>query len=402
MAKDKVLIVGGGFAGVKAALELEADDRFEITLLSSEDTFRYYPTLYHVATGGRRANAIIPLRSIFEGKNVKLHQGKAEKLDRQEKTITTTAAEVYSYDVLIMALGEVTNYFNIPGLKDLSYGVKSIEDIERFKAHLHEQLVSDHKPDLNYVIVGGGPTGVELAGALPDYMHKLMQLHNIKDRQIHIDLVEASPRLLSRLPKDVSRVVQRRLEHKGIKLFLGQAVQGETANELMVNGKPIQSHTVVWTAGMANNPFYSNNGFIITPNHKVATDIFLQAENNIFVLGDNANTPFSGMAQTAVLDGEFVAANLKRRKDGKMMKSYRAHLPTTVIPVGEGWAAVVRRHLRIYGLLGWSLRQMADTVAFHNYEPWIQAGRQWLTYYGSEETCQTCLESLAVRHAPTD
>lgn len=399
MSKEKVLIVGGGFAGVKAALDLANDERFEITLLSSENNFRYYPTLYHVATGGRRANASIPLRSIFEAKRVNLKQGEAASLDRKAKTITTTANESYSYDTLVLALGVVTNYFNIPGLQELSYGVKSIEDVERLKAHLHDQLISEHKPDLNYVIVGAGPTGIELAGALPDYLDRLMKLHGIEGRKIHIDLVEAAPRLLQRLPSDTARMVKRRLERKGVKLYLGQVVQGETANALTVNGKPIQSHTVIWTAGMANNPFFTNNGFTLTPNHKVATDIFLQAENDIFVLGDNANTPFSGLAQTAVEDGKFFASNLKRRKDGKPMKSYRIHQPTTVIPVGEGWAAVVRGNLRVYGTLGWMLRQAADAVAFHDYEPWIQAGRQWLTYYGSEETCQVCLESLKVRHA---
>ncbi len=394
MTKQKVLIVGGGFAGVKAALDLVQDDRFEITLLSDSDSFQYYPRLYHVATGGTRENAAIPLRSIFEGKRITIKQGRAASLDRKQKQIMTDQNEAYSYDTLVLALGVVNNYFHIPGLEELSYGIKSIHDIEVLKNHLHQQLVSEHKPDLNYIVVGGGPTGIELAGSLPDYLKKLMDLHGIERRAVHVDLVEAAPRLLPKLPKDVAKTIKQRLEKRGVKVYVGQAVQGETANELMVNGKPIQSHTVIWTAGMANNPFFSSNNFTLTPNHKVATDIFLQAEDNIFVLGDNANTPYSGMAQTAVYDGSFFAENLKRKLEGKPMKSYRAHMPTTIIPVGEDWAAVVRGQLKIYGWLGYALRQSADAIAFHDYEPWIQAGRQWLTYYGSEETCQVCLESI--------
>ena len=395
MSKEKILIVGGGFAGVKAALELANDARFEVTLLSNETNFRYYPTLYHVATGGKRANASIPLRSFFESKNINLKQGVAISLDRQAKTITTNDQTVYRFDTLVLALGVVTNYFHIPGLEELSYGVKSIEDVEKLKYHLHQQLISEHKPDLNYVIVGAGPTGIELAGALPSYIKRLMKLHGIDHRVIHIDLIEAAPRLLPRLPQETSRIIKRRLKRKGIRLYLNQAVQGETANELTVSGKPIQSHTVIWTAGTANNPFFTSNGFVMSANHKVATDIFLQSEENIFILGDNANTPYSGMAQTAVTDGKYLANNLKRRSEGKVMKGYKVKQPITVIPVGDNWAAVVSGQIRIYGWLGWILRQIADAWAFHDYEPWIQASRQWLTYYGDEEPCQACLQTAA-------
>jgi NADH dehydrogenase len=147
MSKEKVLIVGGGFAGVKTALELASDNRFEITLLSKETNFKYYPTLYHVATGGNRANANIPLSSFFQHRNINLKQGEALNLDRQAKTITTKDNEIYPYDTLVLSLGVVTNYFHIPGLEELSYGVKNIEDVEKLKSHLHQQLISYHKPD---------------------------------------------------------------------------------------------------------------------------------------------------------------------------------------------------------------------------------------------------------------
>jgi NADH dehydrogenase len=198
------------------------------------------------------------------------------------------------------------------------------------------------------------------------------------------------------MPKEASRMIARRLKRQGVRLYLGQAVQGETANDLMVSGKPIQSHTVIWTAGMAINPFFSANNFAMSANHKVATDIYLQAEENIFVLGDNANTPFSGMAQTAVHDGKYLAENLQRRASGKQMRSYRASQPITIIPVGDGWAAVIYGQLRLYGLMGWLLRQAADAWAFHDYEPWPKAGRQWLTYNEVEESCPVCLSKQAV------
>jgi NADH dehydrogenase len=393
MAKEKVLIVGGGFGGLKTALELSGDDRFEVTVLSAEPNFRYYPTLYHTATGGRKVNAAISLAELFSDKPVRVVLGTAVKLDKRAKIVETGDGQHYTYDTLVLALGVVTNYFGIQGLEQFSYSIKSVEAAERFKKHLHEQLTDEHRPDLNYVIIGAGPTGIELAGELPHYLHHIMKAHGLERRQVHIDLIEAAPRLLPRLPKDTARMVQRRLKRLGVRLYLGQAVQGETADELMVNGKPIRSHTVVWTAGVTNHPFFKDNSFTLTSRGKVATDIYLQAEDNIFVLGDNANTPYSGMAQTALNDGKFVADNLKRRASGKDFKSYVARKPITVIPAGPKWAAVIWGRLRIYGWLGWVLREAADLIAFHDYEPWQRATKQWMTEFGGEESCPSCAKA---------
>jgi NADH dehydrogenase len=391
MAKtEQVLVVGGGFAGVKAALELTGDPRFSVTLLSEDSDLRYYPTLYHTATGGKRANSSIPLARILKGKRVEIVQGTAQSLDRKAKLIQTTDGGKYSFDTLILSLGVVTNYFAIPGLQEYSYSIKTQSEVARFKAHLHGQLLNDHKPDLNYVIVGAGPTGIELAGALPGYLERIMHNHNISHRAVHIDLVEAAPRLLPRLPKSTSRRVGKQLRKLGIKLYLNSAVQGETADELTVNGKPVRSHTVVWTAGVTNHPLYKANEFVLTKRGKVSVDTFLQAEDNIYLQGDNANTPYSGLAQTALRDGEFVANNLKRKADGKSMKSYVAKQPVTVIPAGPLWAAVVWGKLKLFGSLGWILREGADFVGFHDLEPWDVAAKQWLTEFTAQDDCIVC------------
>jgi NADH dehydrogenase len=391
MAKtEQVLVVGGGFAGVKAALELADDPHFSVTLLTEDVELRYYPTLYHTATGGKRANSSLPLSTILQGKTVNLVQGTAQTLDRKAKTVVTQAGTKHTYDTLILALGVVTNYFGIPGLQEYSYSIKTQSEVARFKAHLHEQLLSDHRPDLNYVIVGAGPTGIELAGALPSYLRRIMHSHNIEHRAVHIDLVEAAPRLLPRLPRGTARRVGQQLRKLGVRIYLGSAVQGETADELTINGKPVRSHTVVWTAGVTNHPFYKINEFVLTKRGKVAVDTYLQAEDNIFVLGDNANTPYSGLAQTALRDGIFVAENLKRRASGKTMKSYIAKQPITVIPAGPRWAAVIWGRLKLYGALGWLLREAADYVGFHDLEPWDTAAKQWLTEFSAQNDCVVC------------
>jgi NADH dehydrogenase len=390
MAKEKVLVVGGGFGGVKAALELAEDQHFDVTLLSDSDELRYYPTLYHTATGGRRANSSIPLRRIFDGKDVELVKATAQTVDRKAKVLTASDGKTYTYDVLIIGLGVVTNYFGIAGLQEFAYSIKSQSEAARFKAHLHKQLVDEKHPDLNYVIVGAGPTGIELAGALPDYLKRIMKNHGLPIRKIHIDLIEAAPRLLPRLPKDTSRMVKRQLSRLGIRLYLGSVVQGLTADELMVSGKPIRSHTVIWTAGVTNHPFFAENNFVLMGRGKVAVDTYLQTDENVFVIGDNANTPFSGLAQTALSDGKFVAKNLRRRAAGKSLKSYVAKQPIAVIPAGPRWAAVVWGGLRIYGWLGYALREAADLIGFHDLEPWVQASKQFMTEFSVEDGCEIC------------
>lgn len=388
--KKRVVIVGGGFAGVKLALDLWKDERFHITLVSDRPDFRNYPTLYLTATGKKRMISSIPLAELFADKPVELVVDPVVSLDRTAKQVILKSKRRLPYDSLVLGLGVVTNYFGIEGLEAFSHSIKSPESAEAFKAHLHKQLVDSGKPDLNYVVVGGGPTGIELAGALPAYLREVIRNHQLTSRKIHVDLVEAAPRLLPRSPRDVSRMIRRQLRRQGVRLYLGKTVQAQTADALMVDGKPLRSHTVIWTAGVANHPFFTEQGFQIAPTRKVRVNQFLQAEPDIYVIGDNADTPYSGMAQTALYDGKFVARNLRRAADGKDPKTYVAKRPVYVFPAGPRWAAVQWGPARIYGILGYALHSAADLVAYHDYEPWWKASKRWAALDDKEETCPYC------------
>ncbi len=389
--KQHIVVVGGGFGGVKTVLDLAKHSKlFDITLVSDRPDFWYFPTLYHTATGGTRAQSSIPITHLLKNTAVKFIESKALSVDRATKTLVLSNDTTLQYDKLVMALGVVTNYFGIPGLQEFSYGIKSIAEAEELKQHLHKQIVDEGKPDLNYVVVGGGPTGIELAGALGQYMEFIMKHHGITGRKMHIDLVEGNKHLMPRMPKSVSIAIERRLRKLGVKLYLGKAVQGETADALTVSGKPIRSHTVIWTAGQANNPFFADNNFQISEHRKVVVDEFLRAEKDIFVIGDNADTKYSGMAQTAIYDAEFVAHNFLKEAEGEPKLAYRPKKPVYVMPAGPRWSAVEWGNVHLYGKLGWFLREAGDFVAFTDIEPMPIAAFQWAHVLQEQHLCNVC------------
>lgn len=395
MKRPHVVIVGGGFGGIKAALDLAKDSRLAVTLVSDKDYFQYFPSLYHTATGGRLAQSKLAFSDIFTEPNIDIVIGTVVTIDRKKAKIHLKSGPSLHFDKLILALGVVTNYFGIKGLSEFAYGTKSIDEAEALKTHLHNQLTDDKEPDMNYIVIGGGPTGIELAGAMSSYLKIIMNNHDIRHRKAHIDLIEAAPRLLPRLPKSMSRAIAHRLRSLGVTIYVDKTVEGETADTLEVSGQPITSHSVVWTAGMATNPFFKDNNFTLSDHGKVVVNEYLEAEANIYVIGDDAATAFSGMAQTAIHDAKFVASNLNRWAAGKSPKKYKYKQPITVIPTGPKWAAVQWGNHIIYGKLGWWLRELADLVAFHDFEPWGKASRQFITEFGSQEECPICSKSFS-------
>lgn len=388
--KQQIVVVGGGFGGIKAALEISRNKEFEVILISDKPDFRYNPTLYHTATGGLMRQSSIPLKDILEGSRIHFILGKAVKLDRTTQSIELEDNTVIAYDTLVLALGVVTNYFNIEGMEEYAYGITSADEVKRFKNHLHKQLTENKKPDDNYLIIGAGPSGVELAGALPAYLKEIIKKHGLPPQKVNVKLIEAAPRVLPRSAEAISKAVTKRLEKLGVVVMTNQAVSNMDDDSLLVSGDDIPSRTVVWTAGAVNSSFFKDNDFHLSERGKVAVNNHLQAEDGIYVVGDNANTPFSGLAQTAIYDGHYVAHDIEAKFHGNEGSPYRPKTPATVVPVGHGWAAFEWRKLHFTGRLGWFLRQAADWIGYHDLEPWWKASQQWLTEFGEEEDCENC------------
>lgn len=376
----KYTIVGGGFAGVKAALELSKDRKNQITLITDREDFQYYPALYSSATGSSHLESWVPLGEIFaDHDNVYVTIDRIVGIDAEQKKLVGASESTYDYKTLIIAIGNVTTYFGIPGLDQYSYGIKSAEEIRRLKERIYLDLGQNKKLDRNYIVVGGGPTGVELAAALGTYLKRLCKYYGIKRKTVNVRLIEAAPRILPRSHPKLSRRVTRRLEKLGVEVQTSSAVEEQTAESLIVAGRPLASHTVIWTSGVANSPLFAAHPdiFTLAKNGKVEVDEYLKASDNIYVLGDNAATPYSGLAQTALHDAKFVARNFKRAKQGLKRSRYKAVQPASVVPVGKNWAVFEWRGLRIYGRVAALIRRAADFVGYTDILPLGQALRPW-------------------------
>lgn len=366
MAKtDNITIVGAGFGGVKAALELAKKRDRQVTLISDKDYFQYYPALFSTATGHDSRESFVPLKDIFSNvPNVKLVRDTITKIDPSASLIR--GSKSYHYETLILALGSVTTYFGIEGLDTFSYGIKTQAEIKSLQAHLWQEMSDGSDDEKHYVVIGGGPTGVELAGALGQYIRELHKEFGITKKRLSINLIEAAPRILPRSHISTSRHAHARLRKLGVHVEVNKKVEKQTADSLIVNGKPLPTQTVIWTSGVASPQFYADNKehFTFNDRGKIVVDAGMQTHGNVFVIGDNAATKYSGLAQTALHDALFVAGRINGKTD-----SYKEKLPPCVIPVGNNWATFEWGWLRFHGRPAAFMRSLADMIGYHDVLP---------------------------------
>ena len=372
----QITIVGGGFGGVKAALELSRDKKSHITLITDKTDFQYYPGLYGTATGKSHLQSWVPLGEIFAGiNNINVVIDTATKIDKSNKSITGASGTVYRYHTLVLALGSVTTYFGIKGLDQYAYGIKSEAEIKKLKQHLLDEFSKPNGVDKDILVVGAGPTGVELASALGTYLKELKEHFKQPEPRIRISIIEAGPRVLPRMSEEASALVATRLKELGVHVELNKKVEEETVDSLIVSGKPIKSHTVIWTSGVANNPFFAANAdqFELSKNGKVVVDNYLRSGSSVYVIGDNAFTKFSGLAQTALKDAIFISRHIL----GESKKKYVAKMPPVVVPVGEKWAIFEYKKIRLSGNIASMIRSAADFVGYSDILPFGQALGVW-------------------------
>lgn len=395
----KIVIVGGGFGGIRVALDLAESQLpdVKIILISDKPHFEYHPSLYRVVNGHSPLEVCIPLREIFIGKNVEVLQDMIIEVNLKEKILKGNSGSRYPFDFLVLALGSETVYFNIPGLKEFSFGFKSITEALRLKKHLHELFSAcenaaheEKVPEAHIIVVGGGASGVELAGELAIYTKKLAKNHKLDPSFITIDIIEAAPRLLPVLPEDISRKAEYRLRHLGVNIFINRTIIKEDIEKVYFKDMEMKTKTVIWAAGVKPHRLYSQiTGLTFDKKGRVVVDGFLQAQglDNIFVIGDAAATSYTGMAQTAIGDGRYVTEAIERKLAIRTFLPHKQRAPFYVVPVGHGWAVAIIWNLRFYGRIGWWLRRLADFRFFLSILSWRKA---ILAFQSGKVLCESC------------
>lgn len=365
-----VVVVGGGFGGVKAALELSKRQIGKVTLISNEPYFLHHATLYATATGKNYAESVIPLNVIFaEHPNVEIVEDYITSFDPRRHLISSKKKD-YHYDKLVLALGSVTTYFGIPGLAEHGFGIKSLEDIKKFQEHIHDEVVHK-KLDQNYFVIGAGQTGVELAAALNTYLRSLKTLYRLKNTDSKVTLVEAASEILPNLSKTASQKVAAQLKKQGIKILTNHKVQSLKGDHITVDGKLYPTTTAIWTSGVKNNPFFTEHAeyFHLAKNGHVNVNPYLEAMEDVYVIGDNNTVKHSHMAVPAMQQAKHVAKNIARVATKQPQLKYRSHSVPIGIPVGDRWGYVEWYGIYAAGRTGSFIRRLMELHGYKQLVP---------------------------------
>jgi len=386
------VIVGGGFAGVKAALELSKKQLGQITLVSDEPYFLHHATLYQVATGRDAQSSVISLKDIFAlHHDVTVVQDRMVSVDSARKTVVCEASKI-KYDELVIAIGTVTDYFGIEGLRRHSFGIATLDQVRRLKHHIHDDVASSRHPDKTYVIVGGGLTGVELAGALGSYLREVARAHDTIRMKMTITLVEKESRLVPNLSKTASKKMSTRLKKLGVKIITNHRVESLTKDSVTIDGKKIPAHTVVWTSGSQNNPFFArqSHDFERNDDGRVVVNQYFETGENIYVLGDNAAVAYAGHAQTALNEATYIADHLTRKATGQALRIYHPHPVAVSVPVGEKWAYVEKYNIYAAGKVGFYLHRLSELRRLMKLLSRNQAMSAWRAQNVHDSDCDLC------------
>ncbi len=335
------VVVGGGFAGIKAALELSKHELGRVTLLSDRDYFLHHGSIYAVATGCPPDAAMVALDDIFAPHpNVKVINTRMTSIDPDRKLVVC-GDHSYDYDKLVLALGSELDETQKSTHRHI-FGVCGREQITAIHEHLQNSIINDHYVDRQYVIVGGGATGVELAGALAYYVRQLVEQHLAEKIKVRITLAESSERLLPRASHEASKYVTKRLQTLGVHVATNTRVTPHDDEFVTVDGRKIPTETVIWTTGTKAHSFYKSHPhyFDTTSKGSVIVNPYLEAYRNIYVLGDNVEGYGSNTIRSALDMGEYIADHLWRQETGKLYTPYRPSSASFAVSVGDDWSYV--------------------------------------------------------------
>jgi NADH:ubiquinone reductase (H+-translocating) len=358
--RPRVLILGGGFAGIGAARALKKAD-VEVVLIDKHDYHTFQPLLYQVATSLLERTAVgHPLRDLFhEQPNARVHLDEVTGIDLAGREVRFAELEPIAYDYLVIALGAEVNFFGAEGASEHSFPMYTLADAVRLKEHVLKRWEAADKDEaliedgaLNIVVVGGGPTGVETAGALAELYRSSFgkDYPDISRERAQITLVEAAPHLFGMFKENLRDYTKHELEERGVEVLLGEIVEAvEPTRVRLKSGRALEAHTLVWGAGLQANPIVDSLERELEKGKRVSVelDLSLPDQPKVFAIGDVAwitdsktHDVLPQLGSVALQAGAQAGENIARLVDGKETKPFRYHDKGTMATIGPGAAVV--------------------------------------------------------------
>jgi NADH dehydrogenase len=361
MASDRpgILVLGGGFGGIGAARKL-AGAEADVVLVDRHDYHSFQPMIYQLATG-LIAPAVVahPLRDLFHDQpNVAVHQATVTGVDLDERSVSFAEMPPMTYDYLVLALGAGVNFFGVEGAAENAFPLYTVQDAIALRQHLLRRWqAADRDPALardgalNVVVVGGGPTGVESAGALAElYRSNLAKDYpSLEQEPARIVLVEAGDALLSMFKKDIRSYTKRALEQRTVEIVLGETVASISPTQVtLASGTVIPAHTVVWGAGLQASPVVHSLGVELQRGARVAVgpDLRVEGHPEVFAVGDLASITdehaeaLPQLGSVALQAGEHAGETIARLLAGDEPEPFAYHDKGTMATIGRGAAVV--------------------------------------------------------------
>jgi NADH dehydrogenase len=396
--RARVVIVGGGFGGLQAAKAL-ADAPVQVTLVDRRNHHLFQPLLYQVATAALSpADIAQPIRSVLRGQpNVEVILGGVDTIDvAAREVILAEDPGRLPYEYLILAAGATHAYFGHDAWAPDAPGLKTLEDALDIRRRILTSFEeAEREPDparrealMTFVVVGGGPTGVEMAGAIAEIARFSLarDFRHIDTRDAKVILVEAGIQLLAAFPDRLSRHALRDLERLGVEVRFGKPVTAIAPGAVTVGDEIIPANTIVWAAGVQASPLGRSLGVELDRAGRVLInpDLSVPGHPEIFVIGDMASLedargrPLPGVAQVAMQQGAGAAANILRAIEGKPARSFRYRDLGNMATIGRNSAVADIRGLRLTGFvawLAWAVVHILNLLGFRNR---VLVALQWL------------------------
>lgn len=364
MIKPHVVILGAGFGGLTAARNLAG--KAEVTLIDHHNFQTFLPLLYQVATAGLAADHVAyPIRSVFRKSGVVFKLGTPVAIDYGNQSITLKSKDIVYYDHLIFALGSATADFNIPGVIENTLGLKSISDAIKIRSTIMRQFETlcrlNNDGKLNITIVGGGPTGVEMAGALAELISgPLRNDQEFAAKKMKVNLIEAGPRLLPTFSSSLSNKTKVDLEKMGVTVLINTKVARVESNKILVGEEEIPSEITIWAAGVRGEPTAETLKLPMIKT-RIDTTPTLQVRNyqNIWAIGDIAGlSDESGkllpmVAPVALQQGAWVAKQIINLSNGRSVGEFKYKDKGSMATIGRNKAVVEVKKLKLTGVPAW-------------------------------------------------